>query len=348
VATDSATLDGLVREAVEALRTPWRAVTAADYESLAQQASPDVARVHCVPRRNLDSRSESVRTAVADGHVSVVVVPANQTGVAPQPSDALRTTVAAFLEPRRLVTTRLHVVGPTYVPVQVALTVVRQPDASPDVTEAAVLDAIRADLDLLKGGPGGTGWPFGRAVLASEIYRTAAATAQVAAVIDVTMSSTIDPSDSDHEVAAIPYPVNADGEQVGLRLGPHQLPSFRLGQSSVFVGTGYQPLVVNVGATPMGITAASAVRQAIRDGLRTVLDPAHGGPGSNNVVTITIDALRTAVLARLQPGGGAAPLASLTSLELRNADGDVVQTVSFGPGQLAELRLSITLPGGTG
>ena len=348
-ATDPATLDGLVRDAVVALRTPWRAVTAADYEALALQAVPGaVGRAHCVARRNLDSRSEAARTSVADGHISVVIVPEDGEGTAPQPSDPLATAVAAFLEPRRLLTTRLHVVGPTYVPVQVALTVVRRSDADPQDTAAAVLAALAAKLDPLSGGTDGTGWPFGRALLVSEIYRAAAATPQVTAVINVTLASNPDPADADHEVAAMPYSANADGDQVGLRIGPHQLPSLRVDQSTVFVATDYQPLVVSATVSPMGITPAAAIRQAVRDGLWSGLDPAAGGPGGDDPAVISQDTLRTAVLSRLEPGGGAASLATLQALDLQDPTGAVVSSIAFAAGQLAELRLTITLAGGAG
>jgi hypothetical protein len=70
---------GLVEEAVRVtvvgLRSRDRAVTAQDFVALARAASPDIARVLCLARRDLDGGNEAARIANRPGHVSVLIVP---------------------------------------------------------------------------------------------------------------------------------------------------------------------------------------------------------------------------------------------------------------------------------
>ena len=127
-------LDGDVRSTVLAFRSVQRATTPADFELLAKMAAPDapndVARARCVADRYLGAGSEAARKADAPGHVSVIVVPRRQTpdDAAPQPSAQLIRQVFQYLDKRRLVTARLHVVGPTYVPVHIGVVIASRRD----------------------------------------------------------------------------------------------------------------------------------------------------------------------------------------------------------------------------
>jgi hypothetical protein len=80
---------------------------------------------------------------------------------------------AHFLDRRRLVTTRVHVVGPRRVVVTVNVQV--SPEAGVDVplVRAAVEAALRAFFDPYTGGDEGAGWPVGRDVYRSEIFQKA-------------------------------------------------------------------------------------------------------------------------------------------------------------------------------
>jgi hypothetical protein len=167
------------RAVVLSLRQADRAVTCPDFEKLALEGSATqdalkadgyAARVRCVPRRNLSVVDPTARDSDQPNHTSVVVVPF---GPATQPSQRLREVIAQYLDPRRLVTTVVHVVGPRYVNVRVVLTVVLTPDtaASQEAAVRAPLEAaVAAFLHPLTGGPDGKGWPFGRNVYVSEIY----------------------------------------------------------------------------------------------------------------------------------------------------------------------------------
>jgi len=138
-----------IRQAVLKLREPNRAVTAKDFERLALQVDPlRVARTKCLPRRNLESGNALAGSIDELGHVSVVIIPVETEGEShPQPDRELLRKVADDLEPRRLLTTRVHVVGPTYVTARVRLTLVLKPDAVEDEFRFSMALTLQEDLD---------------------------------------------------------------------------------------------------------------------------------------------------------------------------------------------------------
>jgi len=165
--TTHAGLDAEVRRTVLDLRRTDRAVTAADFELLAGLADSKgrVARAHCIADRNLDAQDPAQRAAAAPAHVSVVIVPFKASDL-----DELRELVSSYLEPRRLITSRVHVVGARVVPVRIQVTVRLLPDALESQVRPRVVAALETFLDPINGGDG-TGWPLGRNVYVSEIYR---------------------------------------------------------------------------------------------------------------------------------------------------------------------------------
>src|SRR5262249_48645964 len=127
-----------------------------------------VMRARCFPQRNLELEGDA-RIAPADGHVSVVVVP-TMMNMDNDKLDALRVALWRFLEDRRLLTVRHHVVGPVYVRVPIKATLYLEEDVPPATARARVIDALRTLFHPLTGGFDGQGWPFGRDVQVSEIY----------------------------------------------------------------------------------------------------------------------------------------------------------------------------------
>jgi len=167
-------LDVTTRQTILGLRDRYRAVTAADYEWLALNAWPQstaaaalpgggqIARVHCIPRRNLAATDPVQRGAEAPAHLSVVVVPA-----AGQPV-GLYDALWQFFDGRRTLATRHHVVGPGYLPVEISANLALRDDAPPQQALADARQALVAYFDPLTGGASQQGWPFGRAVYVSE------------------------------------------------------------------------------------------------------------------------------------------------------------------------------------
>jgi hypothetical protein len=146
----------------KALRHRSRATAAADYEDLAFEASPQVARARALPARQETDA----------GQVGLLVVPAAppEKTDKPVPSLELLSRVRAFIEARLSPVVDFWVVGPDWLQVDVRAEVVPlQLEAVADV-HTAVLERLRAFLHPLSGGPGGEGWDFGRKPHRSDLY----------------------------------------------------------------------------------------------------------------------------------------------------------------------------------
>ena len=156
-----------VRRSVQSLRRVDRAVTPQDFESLARAASSEVARCACVPRRDLTAAAD----ADAPGHVSVVLLARGGKSTSDAAVRALLQSVADHLQPRRLLTTRVHVVPPRWVKFGLKLTLWLAADALADAVLVRAIAALKRYFDPLTGGSDNQGWPFGRAIYVSDIYR---------------------------------------------------------------------------------------------------------------------------------------------------------------------------------
>jgi hypothetical protein len=93
--------------------------------------------------------------------------------------------VAAYLRHRRLIGSRVEVVGPDYREVSVRAKV----KAFDGVGKAALRQRITTALDdffsPLEGGPEGAGWPFGRDIYRSEVLQTIDAVSGVDHVVSM-------------------------------------------------------------------------------------------------------------------------------------------------------------------
>ncbi|MBD2184297.1 baseplate J/gp47 family protein [Aerosakkonema funiforme] len=194
-------LQDAIRETVVDLRKRYRAVTCEDYERLAvedwnqtaqSQLLGKIRRSHCLPERNLALKNPEAREANAPGHISLVIVPdiPEQAGEAnlspsplspfplspfspsfsPSPSSDLLTALWIFLDERRLLTTRHHVVAPEYVPVTISATLFLDEGARATDVRSRAEKSISTFFHPFKGGADGTGWPFGRNIYISEVY----------------------------------------------------------------------------------------------------------------------------------------------------------------------------------
>ncbi len=156
-----------------AVRHRNQALTLADYEDLARQASPAVAVARALPTTRGELRAVT-------GWVTMIIIPQSQ-DPQPQPSFELRRVVRKFIAARTPASMgqRLIVTGPTYLPVGVEAAVVpANSSAGGDVFEQVVA-TLQAFLHPLTGGPDGRGWPFGRDVFLSDIAAKLEAVADV-------------------------------------------------------------------------------------------------------------------------------------------------------------------------
>jgi predicted phage baseplate assembly protein len=160
------TLGQAIGRAITMLAQSQRAVTLSDYETLAiQTPGTAVARVKAWANTH-----PSFPCVEALGVVTVIIVPA-MPGPSPTPSPALRNAVASYLNRRRILGSRIAVVGPTYRTVAVQAQVAALAGASKSAVEQRIVTALNAFFDPLTGGPEGTGWPFGRDVYQTEVMQ---------------------------------------------------------------------------------------------------------------------------------------------------------------------------------
>ena len=157
------------------LRQRYRAVTTIDYEKLiiedwnkSSNSTLKIARVKCLAQRNL---SESDVVTVAKGNISLIVVP--EQNIQENNNNNKYGKLLDFLNERKLLTTRLHIVEPLYVSVTVKaeLTLIDGAKAE-EIKENAEKEVNLFFHPLYSGNYwGGKGWPFGRSIYISELYK---------------------------------------------------------------------------------------------------------------------------------------------------------------------------------
>ena len=109
--SDAEPLEAVKLRAPHDLRNLKRAMSAEDFGEIALQ-TPGVAlhRAYAIARRAVDANQNLI---TKDGAVTLVVLPKNKEDT-PQPSEAQLRAICTWLEPRRLITTELHITGPKY------------------------------------------------------------------------------------------------------------------------------------------------------------------------------------------------------------------------------------------
>jgi predicted phage baseplate assembly protein len=154
------------------LRGRERAVTAADFEALALEASPAVTRARCHVVRGLGPATGGQ----GPGVVRLLLVPDVPRLNGPVPADLLqvsarvRDDVVAYLDERRLLTCEVVLEAPAYTWVSVVARLRAEPRADRERVAARTAEALYRYLHPSAGGPGTQGWPFGRELFISEIY----------------------------------------------------------------------------------------------------------------------------------------------------------------------------------
>jgi predicted phage baseplate assembly protein len=192
-----------------------RAVTAQDFEDLAFEASPDVARACAVvpqfnPLEVAVPSAETSPTSQAEAQedrenretpaplpasqVKVLIVPSG-TELQPVPSLGLMAQVERYLQQRCLPTLDVAVVGPEWVAVSVTAEVVPKTFETSDATRTAIMGQLDQFLHCLTGGRDGRGWGFGRRPHASDFYALIEAVEGVAWVPSLSFEVNPDPDE---------------------------------------------------------------------------------------------------------------------------------------------------------
>lgn len=223
-ALDGDPLKRALQSAVLQLRSVTRAVTAEDFETLSCRADPRVGRAICRPQVDLSENPAGTRRPQRPGHISVALLPAH--GVEDAAMPEVLTAVRSLLEERRLITTRVHVVAAKRVSFTIRLRV--SVEAGVPATTAAQEGgtALLRFLDPLSGGAEGKGWPMGRPVFVSDLYRVLTALPGVRHVLREVDSVT---GREIEEIAAADGTLdrlqrNGRGELVAYMLGAEELP----------------------------------------------------------------------------------------------------------------------------
>ncbi|MFN2588665.1 MAG: putative baseplate assembly protein [Actinomycetota bacterium] len=146
-----------------------RAVAARDFEHQATLAAPnEVVRVRCLPAGD----------GADAGGVRVLVVPAVRDdamgrlvfGDLAELPRSLVEKIGSHLDRRRVVGTRVTVEPPLYMGISIEAQIRVAPRTDPKRLEQSALEALYRYFHPLRGGPDGTGWPFGRPVHGGEVF----------------------------------------------------------------------------------------------------------------------------------------------------------------------------------
>jgi len=171
--TDPEALERAKLRAPQVLRNHTRAVTAEDFEYLALEASPTIARAKCSsPGATTEGQSPP------PGVVRLLLVPkvseCNRliTSEELELPRRLREEVQAYLDERRLLATRLEITPPEYVPVAVEARIKVKAGRDTRQVAADVEKRLYRYINPVCGGPDENGWPFGGGLSLPEIYAT--------------------------------------------------------------------------------------------------------------------------------------------------------------------------------
>jgi hypothetical protein len=194
-------------------RTPYRLITKADFERAVledfnafqrlSRSTPEVLNVSVVFDKRPTTTSGPSELEDAQSHVTLVPLFAATT----VPVAILWERMRRFLDPRRLITTRLNFMAPQYRQVDVNAAVVVAADRNVADVDAALRSRIAGFLSVERGELDGRGWRLGRNVYESQIARVLEETDGV-----------------DHVTQLALNPADAEGN---VEIAPHQLPQLR-------------------------------------------------------------------------------------------------------------------------
>ncbi|HEY6245731.1 MAG TPA: putative baseplate assembly protein [Pyrinomonadaceae bacterium] len=178
---DEETLDEAKKRAPRAIKSRCRAVSVEDFEYLAMQAST-IKRAKALPLFHPDFPGTKI-----PGVITVIVVPDGD-DPAPTPSEGTLRTVCAYLDQRRLLTTELYVIKPSYQKVAIKAEIVADDNADLAAAKKLVEQTITEYFHPLKGGEDGQGWPFGGTIFYSRLSQRLFTVAGVQSIKELTIS----------------------------------------------------------------------------------------------------------------------------------------------------------------
>lgn len=179
-AADLETLDEAEERVPQSVRHREVAAAREDFEKIvARTPGVELGRSEVLPLMNPDLPNQ-----VAEGNVTVLVIPRTdpQQPEAPRPDAQFLQTVCDYLEPRRVLTTELHIRGPVYRRIGIGIGIQGVPGRAEAPLANDVSAAVANFLSPLTGGFEGKGWPLGKTVDPAEVLAAASRVPGVARV----------------------------------------------------------------------------------------------------------------------------------------------------------------------
>jgi hypothetical protein len=183
---DPETVDEAAQRIPGYLQNQGRLIAAQDYHDITlQMPGANLARVEVLPLFLPD-----LPDALSQGVVTLLVIPQNDPAQpdAPEPDQLLLDTICTYLDPRRIITTELHILGPIYVPIWVSIGIDVVPGRDLAPIQEAVKAAVQQFLSPLTGGFNSTGWPLNKSVDSRELLVAASRVDGIAAVNGVLLT----------------------------------------------------------------------------------------------------------------------------------------------------------------
>ncbi len=162
---DAEPVDNAKRRGPHSLRAGGRAVTVDDFERLASEADPAIARVRCLPP---ETTGNPIRLLLAP-HVER----APETLVLDDfaLTSGMVARVSEHLDERRILGTSIEIGTPFYQGVTVAALLAARPGRPVTLVRERALATLYRYVNPLTGGPNGTGWPFDADLNAATVFQ---------------------------------------------------------------------------------------------------------------------------------------------------------------------------------
>jgi predicted phage baseplate assembly protein len=181
--SDAETLDQVEARLLDGLAQQFRAITLADCVALAQNVPGTVV---ATAQATADQHPD-LTGVPAPGVISVTILP-ELPAANPAPTPGLCRVVAAYLNRRGVLGTRIEVAGPIYYQVTATVTLQATSGARAQDVRSRVVMALDRFFHPLTGGPAGKGWPAGREVYRAEVLQALAQMPGVESVVSLDLS----------------------------------------------------------------------------------------------------------------------------------------------------------------
>ncbi len=260
-----------IRNTLLELRKTYRAVTIEDYEKLIlenwkeeiknkRQQSKDFARgesivrVNCLPLRKpvrksdeTNVKKDDITLVDAKGHITLVVVKDKDDDIATKENNNIISketdpypNLLEFLDQRRLLTTRIHLVDPKYVSVNLETILVIEDGIKPENVKENAQEALKYYFHPRQSGQywQGKGYPFGRNVYLSELYQLLDNLSGVDYVKELIINPEESPKTVVTQIRSDAQIRSDDSTLIGIRLDDDQLIEFQTAKITIEVKVG--------------------------------------------------------------------------------------------------------------